>query len=86
MTDEVKVLDLLITEVRQLIQDREEQETNAQREQVLCDFDHHIFILLLISPRARMAVCDWSLNGHVPFTSTIEPAVLRGRINILPAG
>ena len=39
-----------------------------------------------ISPRARMAVCDWSLNGHVPFTSTIEPAVLRGRINILPAG
>ena len=27
-----------------------------------------------ISPRARMAVCDWSLNGHVPcHPNDLEP-------------
>ena len=27
-----------------------------------------------ISPRARMALCDWSLNGHVPWhPNDVEP-------------
>ena len=39
-------------------------------------------ILLAISPRARMAVCDWSPNGHVPWHPN---DVDRGGINTLPA-
>mmetsp|Transcript_6269 Transcript_6269/g.15783 ORF Transcript_6269/g.15783 Transcript_6269/m.15783 type:complete len:297 (+) Transcript_6269:449-1339(+) len=30
--------------------------------------------MVAISPRARMAVCDWSLNGHVPWhPNDVEP-------------